>query len=107
MDLGQEWLEWTGLPFVYAVWSARPGVFAGGLGERLLASAEYGLGCVDAIIAAEAGPRGLDPSICREYLAEIIRHRLGAEEAEGLTEFLGRVERIANLRARKAVLQKE
>ena len=25
-DLGQEWYDWTGLPFVYAVWAVRPGV---------------------------------------------------------------------------------
>src|SRR5918912_241299 len=24
-DLGQEWHDWTGLPFVYAVWAVRPG----------------------------------------------------------------------------------
>jgi chorismate dehydratase len=28
IDLGQAWTEWTGLPFVYAVWAARPGVEA-------------------------------------------------------------------------------
>lgn len=25
-DLGQEWFEWTGLPFVFAMWVARPGL---------------------------------------------------------------------------------
>jgi len=25
-DLGEEWWRWTGLPFVFAVWIARPGV---------------------------------------------------------------------------------
>jgi len=24
-DLGQEWFDWTGLPFVYAVWAVRDG----------------------------------------------------------------------------------
>src|SRR4051794_9126667 len=28
-DLGQEWHDWTGLPFVYAVWAVRAGVDLG------------------------------------------------------------------------------
>src|SRR5215207_2486610 len=28
-DLGQEWTDWTGLPFVYAIWAVRPGVELG------------------------------------------------------------------------------
>src|SRR5947209_7443342 len=28
-DLGQEWHDWTGLPFVYAFWAVRPGVDLG------------------------------------------------------------------------------
>ena len=28
-DLGQEWHDWVGLPFVYAVWAVRPGVDLG------------------------------------------------------------------------------
>ena len=34
-DLGQEWDEWTGLPFVYAVWAVRPGVDLGMVPEAL------------------------------------------------------------------------
>ena len=30
-DLGQEWYDWTGLPFVYAVWAVRRGVDLGGV----------------------------------------------------------------------------
>src|SRR5262249_48929141 len=28
-DLGQEWFEWTGMPFVFAVWAVREGVDLG------------------------------------------------------------------------------
>ena len=28
IDLGEEWTKWTGLPFVYAAWAARPGIDA-------------------------------------------------------------------------------
>jgi len=33
-DLGQEWFDWTGLPFVYAVWAVREGVDLGGWTKR-------------------------------------------------------------------------
>ena len=34
-DLGQEWSDWTGLPFVYAVWAVRGGVDLGADRGRL------------------------------------------------------------------------
>ena len=34
-DLGQEWFDWTGLPFVYAVWAVREGVDLRGVDEAL------------------------------------------------------------------------
>ena len=37
-DLGQEWFDWTGLPFVYAVWAVRAGVDLRGVEEALAAS---------------------------------------------------------------------
>src|SRR5687767_14502894 len=37
-DLGQEWFDWTGLPFVYAVWAVRAGVDLLGV-DRALRSA--------------------------------------------------------------------
>ena len=88
VDLGEEWFQWTGLPFVYAVWAGKPGVFEGGLGARLTAALEYGQGRTDAIVEAEAGPRRLPPEVCHAYLRKIIRYRLGAEEEQGLIKFL-------------------
>src|SRR5439155_25479107 len=34
-DLGQEWHDWTGLPFVYAFWAVRPGADLGPVEEAL------------------------------------------------------------------------
>src|SRR6516164_5730003 len=35
-DLGQEWHDWTGLPFVYAVWAVRDGAALGMVEDALL-----------------------------------------------------------------------
>src|SRR5262249_8059825 len=42
-DLGQEWHDWTGLPFVYAVWAVRPGVDLGGVPAALAEAKRRGL----------------------------------------------------------------
>jgi chorismate dehydratase len=88
VDLGEAWFRWTGLPFVYAVWAARPGVFESGLGERLYRALDYGVTRTEAILEAEAAPRSIPPDIGREYLSRIIRYRIGKEEQDGLQRFL-------------------
>src|SRR5262249_26905080 len=42
-DLGQEWFDWTGLPFVYAVWAVRAGTDLRGVDRALRACRDYGL----------------------------------------------------------------
>jgi chorismate dehydratase len=88
VDLGEEWFGWTGLPFVYAVWAAPPGVFERGLGERLYHAADYGPNRIEAILDEEAIPRSIPREIGREYLSRIIRYRIGREEEQGLQLFL-------------------
>ena len=42
-DLGQEWYDWIGLPFVYAVWAVRPGVDLNGVDAALVEAKRRGL----------------------------------------------------------------
>lgn len=86
-DLGDEWYRWTGLPFVYAVWSVRPGVDLQGVDEALAAAKEQGLANVGAIAFAEAGRLGLDAGFCRRYLETVLRFELGPTELAGLARF--------------------
>src|SRR5215207_6463447 len=53
-DLGQEWFDWTGLPFVYAVWAVREGVDLRGVDRALLECKKYGLAKVGPIAQREA-----------------------------------------------------
>jgi predicted solute-binding protein len=99
-DLGEEWFRWTGLPFVYAVWAARPGVFEEELSERLHAALEYGMTRLDAIVAAESGKRNLDPEVSRRYLGGIIRYRIGEDEQRGLERFLSEAAKYGLARPR-------
>src|SRR3954451_15716533 len=75
-DLGQEWHDWTGLPFVYAVWAVRPGVDLGDVPEALTEAKRRGLAQAGAIAQREAPRLNLDAGFCRRYLANIIRFDL-------------------------------
>jgi chorismate dehydratase len=86
-DLGQEWTDWTGLPFVYAVWAVRPGVDLGTVASALQESKRQGIARVAEIAWHEANALGLDPAFCRRYLTNIIRFDLGAAEKAGLDRF--------------------
>jgi chorismate dehydratase len=86
-DLGQEWHDWTGLPFVYAAWAVRPGVELGSVADALYEAKRRGATDVGIIAAREAPRLGLDAGLCRRYLANIIRFDLGARELAGLHHF--------------------
>ena len=86
-DLGQEWHDWTGLPFVYAAWAVRSGVELGSALDGLHEAKRRGLENVGPIAAHEAKALGLDAGFCRRYLANIIRFDLGPRELAGLHHY--------------------
>lgn len=86
-DLGQEWEEWTGLPFVYAIWAVRSGVDLTGVDVALHQAKQRGLAEVGKIAFAEAPKLDLDAGFCRRYLTNIIRYDLGPREMAGLHHY--------------------
>jgi chorismate dehydratase len=86
-DLGQEWADWTGLPFVYAAWAVRGGVDLRGAEAAFLKAKQYGVSRAGLIAAREAPLLGLDPGYCRRYLSHIIHYDLGPRELAGLTRY--------------------
>jgi len=86
-DLGQEWHDWTGLPFVYAAWAVREGVELGSVADALVEAKRRGVAHIGPIASHEAPLLGLDAGFCRRYLANIIRFDLGPREQAGLHHF--------------------
>jgi chorismate dehydratase len=86
-DLGQEWFDWTGLPFVYAVWAVRQDIDLRGVDRALRQCRDHGLAHVGKIAEREARGLGLDPGFCRRYLSNILCFDLGAREIAGLRKF--------------------
>jgi len=85
-DLGDEWCRWTGLPFVFAMWIARPRL-DGRVAEALGAARDEGVRHLDAIARREAPRLGIAESDCRSYLRDHLRFRLGDRERRGLETF--------------------
>jgi chorismate dehydratase len=86
-DLGQEWHEWTGLPFVYAAWAVREGVELGPVLDAFYEAKRRGIEHIGPIAAQEAPGLQLDAGFCRRYLANIIRFDLGPPELAGLQRY--------------------
>jgi chorismate dehydratase len=86
-DLGQEWLDWTGLPFVYAVWAVRPGAELGPVARCLREAKRRGLARAGQIAHREAPRLGLDAGFCRRYLQTILSFDLGPRELAGLRHY--------------------
>jgi chorismate dehydratase len=87
VDLGAAWAAWTGLPFVFALWIARPEVDLGNLPHRLAECRATGLADARAIAEEAAARLGLDPVACYEYLTEVLSYDLGEPERAGLRHF--------------------
>ncbi len=86
-DLGQEWFDWTGLPFVYAVWAVRERVNLLGVDEALRESKNLGLARCGLIAERESPRLQLDAGYCRRYLSNILSYDLGPRERAGLQRF--------------------
>lgn len=93
-DLGEVWREWTGLPFVFAVWVARretPVDKALAVHASLIASRTWGLSHLDELAAQADDATGVPVEECRAYLGGL-DYGLGLEHLNGLTEFFRRLE---------------
>lgn len=86
-DLGQEWHDWTGLPFVYAVWAVREGADLGRVAWALGEAKRRGLRQAGRIAQREAAGLGLDAGFCRRYLTNILHFDLGPREKAGLLHY--------------------
>lgn len=86
-DLGEEWLRWAELPFVFAMWTARAGVDLGPLDGALREARDQGLAHLDEIAEIEAPRVGLSREVCLSYLRDNLYFFLGPREQRGLELF--------------------
>jgi chorismate dehydratase len=92
-DLGECWKEWTGLPFVFAVWVAqRTAAVSDALQvhARLLESRDWGLAHLDVLAEQASAVTGVARRICLDYLSGL-DYRLSYDHLAGLSEFFRRL----------------
>jgi predicted solute-binding protein len=94
LDLGAEWTAMTGLPMVFAVWSARKELIQEPYAQALLQSCRYGCAHIDDIVKTEAAGRGISEDLARQYLTRHIAFELGERDYAGLERFLQFAARI-------------
>ncbi len=90
-DLGREWTEWTGLPFVYAVWLVRESVANRSeiheLHRLFLQSRDAAAVDAPALASQASGRYGFPPFRLQSYWSRI-RYDLDEQMLEGLEHFL-------------------
>jgi chorismate dehydratase len=92
-DLGAAWKDWTGLPFVFAVWVAQrsaPVAEALAVHAGLISSRDWGLAHLDQLAAQAAVATGVPKPKAQEYLSGL-DYGLRYEHLAGLTSFFGKL----------------
>ena len=98
-DLAEAWREWTGLPFVFAVWAVRREVWdkhpdvVRHTHAQLMASREWGLSHMDEVRQAAAARTGLPDATIAAYFRRL-SYTFGDEQRKGLDLFLEKVSRL-------------
>lgn len=94
-DLGQMWKDWTGLPFVFAVWAARKDYLAAEpqvvheVHEAFLSSRDLSLEEVTKVADQAARWEAFDAELLERYFTTL-DFRFGPEQLAGVREFARR-----------------
>ncbi|QDQ16497.1 menaquinone biosynthesis protein [Streptomyces spectabilis] len=95
-DLGQMWKDWTGLPFVFAVWAARRDYLAREpevvreVHKAFLASRDLSLEEVTKVAEQASRWESFDAGVLERYFTTL-DFRFGGPQLAGVTEFARRV----------------
>ena len=85
IDLGEQWTQMSGLPFIWAFWAGRPAALNGQHIESLIQARDAGVAAADSIAAAYCGPTRAAAG--QQYLRENVRYDWGPRELEGLRAY--------------------
>ena len=88
IDLGEVWKEWTGLPFVFAVWAAPIGHDPGRLTALLNETRDRGVSAASAIARRTASEIGWPEDLAVDYLTRHIKYTLTPEAIDGMNRFI-------------------
>jgi chorismate dehydratase len=84
LDLAAEWRAFSGHPFVFAFWAARPGVDAAEVGRIVRESYAAGRRDFPRLVGRESAASGLSEAVVEDYLRHSLHYELDAGDLEGL-----------------------
>ena len=87
LDLGGEWVAWSGLPMVFAAWAGRKEVLTHEAREAFLASWRWGRDHVEEMVDHAFSERGFAKDLARAYFTRHIVYPLTPRHLEGLALF--------------------
>lgn len=87
LDLGAEWIRWTGLPMVFAVWAGGKEALTATTAEAFLASHNWACEHVDEMVSRASAERGFPKDLARRYFTKHIVYRLTPRHLRGLEQF--------------------
>jgi predicted solute-binding protein len=87
LDLGAEWVAWTGLPMVFAVWAGKSEHLTADVAQAFMDSCRWGKTHMDEIVAVASQDRDFRQDLVRKYLTEHIVYELAPRHIEGLDLF--------------------
>jgi chorismate dehydratase len=87
LDLGAEWVTWSGLPMVFAVWAGRSEFLTEHAADAFRASYRWGREHVDEMVESASSERGVRRELARDYFTRHIVYSLSARHLEGLRLF--------------------
>jgi chorismate dehydratase len=87
LDLGAEWVKWSGLPMVFAVWAGRSEFLTAQAAAAFRGSYEWAWEHVDEMVEHAGRERGFDATLVRDYFTRYIVYPLGPKHLEGLALF--------------------
>lgn len=87
LDLGEEWFNLTGLPFVYAFWAGHELALSASDVDAIRRSKEEGVEKIEEIAREYAEGHPAEWPFYHDYLSKNMFYELGDPEKEGLAEF--------------------
>jgi chorismate dehydratase len=107
LDLGEEWKQLTGLPFVFAMWMMRRDMLDRPLAGLLADARRRGAEMTDALVARHAGEKRWPPDLARRYFTEYLRYEVTERARRGLAAFFEAAARHHLLPARRPIVYLE
>jgi chorismate dehydratase len=107
LDLGEEWKQLTGLPFVFAMWMMRRDMLDRPLAGLLAEARRRGAEMTDELVARHAGDKRWPPDLARRYFTEYLRYEVTERARQGLAAFFDAAARHALLPARRPIVYLE